>query len=441
MAPPLSSSGSGPLKGRISVPGDKSISHRALLLGALATGVTRISGLLEAEDVLNTAKVIEAMGAGVTREGADWVVRGLGTGGLMQPKTLLDFGNSGTGARLTMGVIAGQPITAQFTGDASLSRRPMDRVLEPLKQMGLEVLEGGQTLPLTLRGSSDLVPIVYRSPVASAQVKSAVLLAGLHAPGRTTVIEREATRDHTERMLRHFGATVEVRPDDGGHAITVNGEAELTGRDLQVPGDPSSAAFAVAAALIAPGSQVTVENVLVNPTRAGFYETLREMGAGVAFANCRERNGEPVADITVKAGRLTGVTVPAARAPSMIDEYPVLAVLAAFAKGETRMEGLGELRVKESDRLAATAAGLAACGVAARIEDDSLIVTGSKVKGGGPVVTHMDHRIAMAFLVLGLGAESAVTIDDGDMIATSFPDFAALMNKLGARIAPARVRA
>ncbi|MGD9869392.1 MAG: 3-phosphoshikimate 1-carboxyvinyltransferase, partial [Hyphomicrobiales bacterium] len=325
MATPLSSAKAGPLDGRITVPGDKSISHRALLLGAMATGVTRISGLLEAEDVLNTAKVVAAMGAGVMREGRLWAVRGLGTGGLLQPEGELDFGNSGTGCRLTMGVVAGHPVEATFTGDASLSRRPMGRVLTPLKLMGLEVTRGADTLPLTLRGPDRPVPIVYESPVPSAQVKSAVLLAGLNAPGRTTVVEREATRDHTERMFRHFGAEVEVTPQGKGQAITVTGEAELTGRDVEVPADPSSAAFPAAAALIAEGSKVTVANVLINPTRAGFYQTLREMGADVAFHAERERNGEPLADITVKSGRLKGVTVPAERAPSMIDEYPVLA--------------------------------------------------------------------------------------------------------------------
>lgn len=433
MPEPLTSFKSGPLTGRGRVSGDKSISHRALILGALSTGTTRISGLLEADDVLATARVVAALGAEVDKSDDEWHVRGRGVGGLKQPAGDLDFGNSGTGARLMMGVVAGHDFAATFTGDASLRTRPMGRVLAPLGRMGLNVLDEGETLPLRLAGTADPIPIVYELPVPSAQVKSAVLLAGLHASGETTVIEPAVTRDHTERMLAHFGAEVATEPDGAGRRVTVAGDAELKGRTVVVPGDPSSAAFIAAAALIAEGSDLTIENVLVNRTRTGFYETLREMGADVAFVDERERSGEPVADIRVRAGALTGTVVPAERAPRMIDEYPCLAALAAFAEGETRMEGLAELRVKESDRLAATAAGLAACGVEAAIEGDTLVVRGGRrVRGGGTIATHMDHRIAMAFLTLGCGSEEPVTVDDAGMIATSFPNFASSMTALGA---------
>lgn len=416
------------------MPGDKSISHRALIFGALATGRTRITGLLEAEDVINTAKAVTALGAPARKAGSVWEVLGRGIGGLSQPSSPLDFGNSGTGTRLMMGVVAGHPITVKFVGDASLSRRPMSRVLKPLKQMGLEVLENKDTLPLTIRGTSDLVPIVYELPVPSAQVKSAILIAGLAAAGETTVIEREPTRDHTERMLRYFGADVRSVADGALTRITVKGHAELQGRDVVVPGDPSSAAFIAAAALIVPGSEVTIEGVLVNPTRTGFYTTVREMGGDVAFLNEREEGGEPVADIRVRSSGLTGVTVPPERAPSMIDEYPILAVVAAFARGRTEMHGLAELKVKECDRLAATAAGLAVNGVAARVDGDTLIVEGAgEVRGGGTVATHLDHRIAMSFLTLGLASSAPVTVDDATMIATSFPEFQGLMASLGAR--------
>ncbi|MCB1512626.1 MAG: 3-phosphoshikimate 1-carboxyvinyltransferase, partial [Hyphomicrobiaceae bacterium] len=367
------------MNGSVRMPGDKSISHRSLMFLALATGTGRISGLLEGEDVINTAKALRAMGATVVREDdGTWVVTGRGVGGLVTPDGPIDFGNSGTGVRLMMGVIAGHDMTATLVGDASLSRRPMKRILDPLRQMGLEIVgEARDTLPLTIRGSSSLVPIAYELPVPSAQVKSAVLIAGLLTPGETTVLEREPTRDHTERMLRYLGA--EVREENRGSltAITVKGDAELVARDIVVPGDPSSAAFAVAAALIVPGSDVTIEGVLVNPSRIGFYETIREMGADVTFENARESGGEPIADVRVRSSALKGVTVPADRAPSMIDEYPVLACVAACAQGETRMQGLSELKVKESDRLAATAEGLAACGVAAEVEGDTLIVRGS----------------------------------------------------------------
>ena len=417
------------------MPGDKSISHRALIFGALATGKTRITGLLEAEDVINTAKAVTALGAPAAKHGAVWEVLGRGVGGLRAPDGPLDFGNSGTGTRLMMGVIAGHEMTVTMTGDASLSRRPMRRVLGPLKEMGVSVEGDREMLPLKLRGTPDLVPIIYTLPVPSAQVKSAILIAGLHAAGETTVIEAEATRDHTERMLRAFGAVVRVEPRSGKTAITVVGQPELAGRDIVVPGDPSSAAFLACAALIVPGSEVTIEGVLVNATRIGLYTTIREMGGEIAFRNERTEGGEPIADIRVRYSRLKGVRVPPERAPSMIDEYPVLACVAAFAEGETRMEGLAELKIKESDRLAATAAGLAANGVAARVEGDTLIVVGAvggRVPGGGMVATYLDHRIAMAFLTMGLASEKPVTVDDTTMIATSFPEFRGLMERLGA---------
>jgi 3-phosphoshikimate 1-carboxyvinyltransferase len=435
LSKPLSAARAAALTGTVTVPGDKSISHRALIFGALSTGVTRITGLLEADDVVNTAKAVTALGAPAHKHGAIWEVLGRGTGGLMPPSGPLDFGNSGTGTRLMMGVVAGHAMTVTMTGDASLSKRPMRRVLGPLKQMGLQVVEEGkETLPLTIKGSGDLVPIEYALPVPSAQVKSAILIAGLMAAGETTVIETEATRDHTERMLRYFGAEVRTVEKGGKTHITVKGEAEMKGRDVTVPGDPSSAAFLACAALLVPGSDVTIKGVLVNPTRTGLYTTLKEMGGDVTFLNQREEGGEPIADIRVKASKLKGVHVPAHRAPSMIDEYPVLAAVAAFASGETRMDGLAELKVKESDRLAATAEGLRVNGVTARVEGDSLIVTGSaKVKGGGTVATHLDHRIAMAFLTMSLVTENPVTVDDTAMIATSFPEFRGLMETLGAR--------
>jgi 3-phosphoshikimate 1-carboxyvinyltransferase len=425
--------------GEVQVPGDKSISHRALMFGGMATGNLRISGLLEAEDVLNTAAAMRAFGAKVERmDDGSWQVSGCGIGGLSQPAGPLDFGNAGTGTRLIMGVIAGHDMTVKLVGDASLSRRPMGRVLDPLKAMGLEVLEGErETLPLTIRGSGSLVPIEYKLPVPSAQVKSAILIAGLMARGETTVLEAEATRDHTERMLRYLGADVSTKTRGDMTAITVHGDAELQGRDIVVPGDPSSAAFLVAAAVIVPGSEVTVEGVLINETRSGLYTTLREMGADVVFLNERDEGGERVADIRARSTSLKGVTVPAERAPSMVDEYPVLAVVAAFADGETVMQGLAELRVKESDRLTATAGGLAANGVTVRVEGDNLIVTGgTSVTGGGVVATHLDHRIAMAFLTLGLATETPVTVDDAGIIATSFKEFTSLMTSLGASFEP-----
>ena len=432
----LTASPSAALSGRIRVPGDKSISHRALILGALATGTTRITGLLEAEDVAATARAVAALGAEVERSNGTVTVKGQGVGGLRPPSSPLDFGNSGTGTRLMLGVVAGHDMEVEFTGDVSLCRRPMGRVLAPLIAMGLETGADADraTLPLVVRGTQDLLPIIYDLPVPSAQVKSAVLLAGMHAPGRTTVVEPLASRDHTERMLGYFGA--EILAEDGAagaRTITICGDAELQGASIAVPGDPSSAAFMIAAALVAPRSDIVVENVLLNPTRSGFVETLREMGADIELLDRRLEGGEPVGDLRVRASALKAVRVPPDRAPSMIDEYPVLACLAAFAEGEMRMEGLTELKVKESNRLSATAAGLAACGVSARTEGDDLIVEGrGEVEGGGLIETHMDHRIAMAFLTLGLAARKPVTVDDISMIATSFPDFVPLMRKLGA---------
>lgn len=436
---PVSSGTAGPLKGRIRVPGDKSISHRALILGALAVGRTRITGLLEGDDVLRTAAAVRALGARVERGGDGvWSVDGVGVGGFNEPADVLDFGNSGTGARLMLGALATSPLTAVFTGDASLRRRPMGRVAEPLQRMGARILaREGNRLPLTLVGAADPLPIAYRLPVPSAQVKSAILLAGLNTPGETSVTEPLATRDHTERMLRHFGAIVStVVGRDGTREITVKGERELKAADLTVPGDPSSAAFPAVAALLLPGSEIAIEGVGMNEFRTGLFTTLEEMGAEIELGSPRETGGEKVADLIVRASRLSGVEVPAARAPSMIDEYPVLAVAAAFASGRTVMRGLSELRVKESDRLAAIAEGLATCGVDVVIEGDTLVVEGlgGKPRGGAVIAARLDHRIAMAFLVLGLAAERPVAIDDGETIATSFPGFAALMNGLGAGI-------
>lgn len=429
----------GPLRGAWRVPGDKSISHRALILGALSVGETRIEGLLEGEDVLNTAAVLRELGAEATRDGPGrWSVHGVGVGGFREPETVLDHGNSGTGVRLMLGAVATTPIACTFTGDASLRRRPMERVLNPLSLFGATAYgRGGGRLPLTLIGASDPGPVTYRLSVPSAQVKSAVLLAGLNVPGETTVIESERTRDHTERMLRHFGAVVRVTEEGAGAAIVLTGEAELTAASISVPADPSSAAFPAVAALLIPDSDVTLEGVLMNPTRNGLYQTLVEMGADVAFLNAREEGGEPIADLRVRASALKGVDVPAERAPSMIDEYPILAVAAAFAQGRTVMRGLSELKVKESDRLAAIAAGLKSCGARVSVEGDTLIVEGAGANGppgGATVATHMDHRIAMSFLVCGMAAREAVRVDDRRMIATSFPDFEAGMRRLGASI-------
>ncbi|MCK5424723.1 MAG: 3-phosphoshikimate 1-carboxyvinyltransferase [Emcibacter sp.] len=429
----LTSKIAGALTGRLKVPGDKSISHRSLIMGALAIGQSRISGLLEGEDVLNTGHAMKAMGADISKaSNGDWLVHGVGVGGLSQPEIPLDMGNSGTGARLIMGLVSTYPFATDFIGDASLSGRPMKRVTDPLEKFGAKFKGAkGMTLPLTVEGISDPMPIEYKVPVASAQVKSAILLAALNTPGKTTVIEPTPTRDHTERMFEHFGVDIEIK----GTAITVTGQPELAAREMYVPTDPSSAAFPTVAALITPGSDITIENVGMNPSRTGIYTTLKEMGADINFINERLECGESVADIHVKYSKLTGVTVPKNRAPSMIDEYPILCIAAAFADGKTIMRGLGELRVKESDRIAVMVAGLKACGVDVTEHDDGMTVSGAKnIAGNDTVKTHLDHRIAMSFLILGARTDKPVTVDDGSVIETSFPGFRSLMNGLGANI-------
>ena len=436
-AHPLTAGRSAPLKGSLKPPGDKSISHRALIFGLHAKGVTPVEGLLEGDDVLRTAAACRALGAKVERLGdGKWRVEGAGLGSLLEPEDVLDFGNAGTGTRLMMGVVGGHALKATFDGDASLRKRPMRRILDPLVQMGVEVIsetEGGRC-PIVIRGTAEPAPIEYRSPVASAQLKSAILLAGLNSPGRTTVIESEASRDHTEKMLAYFGAKVHVEKEgEHGRRITLEGRPTLTPREVIVPADPSSAAFPIVAALLVPGSDVTIVGMMMNPLRIGLLTTLQDMGASIEVTNPRIEGGEDVADLRVRHSHLKGVDVPADRAPSMIDEYPILAVAAAFAKGETRMRGLSELRVKESDRLAAVATGLDVNGIENRIEGDDLIVRGNgKVTGGGTVETHLDHRIAMSFLVMGLASEKPVTIDDAAMIATSFPTFRPALERLGA---------
>ncbi len=434
------------VSGTIRAPGDKSISHRALMLGAVAVGETRISGLLESADVMRTADALAAMGVGLrppdeSAKTRVWRVRGRGVGGLRRPSRVLDMGNSGTGLRLLAGLVASHPFTTVFSGDESLSARPMDRIAEPLRRMGAAVETGGDgSLPLTVAGTAAALPIEYTVPVPSAQVKSAILLAALNAPGRTTVIEAVDTRDHTERLLKLFGAEITIsRAAGGGRAITLRGQPEFKGRSLNVPGDPSSAAFPVAALLACGSGKLTVDELCINPLRTGFYDSIAEMGAQLRFGKRRRRCGEPVTDLTVEAAELRGVTIPAERAPAMIDDYPALAAVAACARGTTVMEGLAELRVKESDRLNAICSGLGACGVAARIEGDSLIIEGAggPPKGGARVPTHRDHRIAMAFLALGAGTREPVEIDDDAMIATSFPDFAGLMNGIGCNIGEA----
>ena len=428
----------GPLKGTVRTPGDKSISHRALILGALASGVTEIEGLLEGDDVKRTAAAMAAFGAGVERLGeGKWRVEG--QGGFPESADVVDCGNAGTGVRLIMGAAAGFDMAVTFTGDASLRGRPMNRVLKPLGEMGASWIcrEGGR-LPLTLKGGN-LKHIAYRLPEPSAQVKSAVLLAGLHAAGGAEVIEPEATRDHTERMLRGFGAEVEVHDEAGGRRIILPPGQKLTGTRIHVPGDPSSAAFLLVAALVTPGSEVTVQGMLLNPLRIGLLDTLGEMGADLSVTNVRDEGGETVADITARHSELEGVEVPPERAPSMIDEYPILGVAAAFARGKTVMRGIGEMRVKESDRIALMAAGLSACGIGVEEEAESLTVIGAKgsnhlVAGGAGVTTHGDHRIAMSHLILGLAADEPVSVDEPGMIATSFPGFVDLMRGLGAEI-------
>ena len=431
------------IKGTATVPGDKSISHRSLMFGALAEGVTTVTGLLEGEDVLRTAAALTAMGAHIETpaQAGTWRIRGLGSAQLTSPREMVYLGNSGTSARLLMGLAGGYALNAIFSGDDSLSKRPMGRVIKPLSQMGVKFeSESGDKMPLKIIGSGELSPIHYTLPVASAQVKSAILLAGLHAKGKTVVVEPSPTRDHTERMLRFLGADiVSETKSDGSNVVTLTGFPKLTARDFAVPSDPSSAAFLTVAALITKDSDVLIPNVSVNILRAGIYTTLKEMGGDITFENPRDASGEPVADIRVRTSALKGVTVPAERVPSMIDEFPVLSVAASFATGDTHMSDLSELRVKESDRLAAIAKGLALAGVKADMGKDTLTVhgTGRAPKGGCKVMANLDHRIAMSFLVMGLASEQPVSIDDAETIGTSFPGFADLMNSLGAQIAAA----
>ena len=437
---PMISAACGPLTGEAHVPGDKSISHRSLILGAMCVGETRISGLLEGEDVLDTAKAMRAFGAEVEDlGGGNWRVYGVGVGGFAEPENVIDCGNSGTGVRLIMGAMATSPITATFTGDASLNGRPMARVTDPLALFGAQSYgRAGGRLPMAIVGAPEPLPVRYVVPVPSAQVKSAVLLAGLNAPGQTVVIEKEATRDHTERMLAGFGATITTEVTDEGRVITLTGRPELKAQEIVVPRDPSSAAFPVCAALIVPGSDVLVPNIGLNPTRAGLFTTLQEMGADLTFENLREEGGEPVADLRARfSPDLHGIEVPPERAASMIDEYPVLSVVAAFAKGDTVMRGVKELRVKESDRIEAMASGLRAGGVTVEDGPDWWIVTGAghgNVAGGMEAVSHLDHRIAMSFMIMGMASNAPVRVDDGAPIATSFPVFEPLMKALGAEI-------
>jgi 3-phosphoshikimate 1-carboxyvinyltransferase len=441
MQNPRSAKRSPALRGGIRAPGDKSISHRAFIFGLLTIGKTSIEGVLEGEDVLRTAAACKALGATVERHGpGSWSVQGAGLGSLRPPAETLDFGNAGTGSRLMMGVIGGHPVRARIDGDASLRKRPMRRILDPLELMGTRIVEQaeGGRCPLVIEGTAEPVPIEYRTPVPSAQIKSAVLLAGLNSPGRTTVIESEASRDHTEKMLRLFGADLQSEiHGEGGRRIVLHGRPKLAPAPVIVPADPSSAAFPMVAALIVPGSEILIEGMMINPLRTGLLTTLREMGADIEILEERMEGGEQVATLRVRTSALKGVDVPALRAPTMIDEYPILAVAAAFAHGRTRMRGLHELRVKESDRLAAIAAGLRANKVACEIEGDDLIVEGGggSVEGGGMVATHLDHRIAMSFLVMGLAARDSVTVDDDTMIATSYPDFLESMTRLGGAFA------
>ncbi|MCR9068240.1 MAG: 3-phosphoshikimate 1-carboxyvinyltransferase [Rhodobacteraceae bacterium] len=437
---PMQARRGGPLSGVAEVPGDKSISHRSLILGAMAVGETRITGLLEGQDVLDTAAAMRSLGAEVTQHApGEWSVHGVGVGGFGEPDRVIDCGNSGTGVRLIMGAVATCRITVTFTGDASLVKRPMARITDPLAQFGTAAYgRAGGRLPMTLVGATDPVPVRYTVPVPSAQVKSAVLLAGLNAPGQTVVIEAEATRDHTERMLAGFGAEIATEVTEAGRVITLTGQPELQPQEILVPRDPSSAAFPVCAALIVEGSDVLVPNIGLNPTRAGLFETLREMGADLTYENLRAAGGEPVADLRARfSPEMQGIEVPPERAASMIDEYPILSVVAANAQGRTVMRGVAELRVKESDRIAAMADGLRANGVTVEDGPDWWIVDGrgpGGVPGGGTALAHLDHRIAMSFLCLGMAAEKPVAVDDAGPIATSFPIFEPLMRDLGAQI-------
>ncbi|MBT55699.1 MAG: 3-phosphoshikimate 1-carboxyvinyltransferase [Mameliella sp.] len=436
---PMTARAAGPLRGEAHVPGDKSISHRSLILGAMAVGETKVTGLLEGQDVLDTGRAMQAFGAEIEKIGETWHVHGVGVGGFGEPGNVIDCGNSGTGVRLIMGAMATSPITATFTGDASLNKRPMARVTDPLALFGTRSYgRSGGRLPMTIVGAADPLPVRYEVPVPSAQVKSAVLLAGLNAPGETVVIEREATRDHSERMLAGFGATISTEVTDEGRVITLQGRPELKPQTIVVPRDPSSAAFPVCAALIVEGSDVLVPNIGLNPTRAGLFFTLQEMGADLTFENMREEGGEPVADLRARfSPDLKGIEVPAERAASMIDEYPVLSVVAAFAEGRTHMPGVKELRVKESDRIDAMATGLRAAGVHVEEGEDWWTVEGrghGRVPGGITVESHLDHRIAMSFLVMGMASTKPMSVDDGGPIATSFPIFENLMAALGAEV-------
>lgn len=443
---PTSAHRSGPLQGSIRAPGDKSISHRAIIFGAMAEGTTEVTGLLNGADIMSTIGAMKALGAKVTEKNGTWFIKGVGAKGLRSAKADIDCGNAGTGVRLIMGAAAGYALKATFTGDSSLSGRPMNRILDPLREMGVKAdartTENGETgrLPVRLESDGKLRPLEYKPPHASAQVKSAILLAGLNTKGNTTVIEPALTRDHTENMLRAFGVPLETKKRGNGTHITVTGPAKLKATQVNVPGDPSSAAFAIVAALIIPGSDIIVENVMMNPTRTGLFETLTDMGAYLRADNFRKSGGETIADIHVKHTKLVGVSVPENRAASMIDEYPILAVAAAFATGTTIMNGIGELRVKESDRITATVALLKENGVSVIESEDGMSVIGkggTPPPGGGIVTTYHDHRIAMSALILGLTSENPVTIDDASMIATSFPSFFNVMDSLGAKIGPA----
>ena len=428
-----------PLSGTAIIPGDKSISHRSLILGALSIGCTEIEGLLEGEDVLDTAEAMRSFGAHVVKhDNGNWYVDGVGVGGFAEPKKIIDCGNSGTGVRLILGAMATSPITATFSGDSSLTKRPMGRVINPLKQFGTQFYgRSGARLPLTSVGAKNPTPICFSMPIASAQVKSAILLAGLNAPGQTVVVEKELTRDHTERMLKGFGATIDIHDSKDGRRIVLDGYPELKSQLISVPRDPSSAAFLICAALITEGSDVLVPNIALNPTRAGLFKTLEEMGANIEYINRKSEGGEPVADLRVRFSALRGVEVPPDRAASMIDEYPILSVVASFAEGKTTMLGVKELRVKESDRIDAMARGLMDSGVNVEQEDDTLSVYGKGplgVPGGADCVTFLDHRVAMSFLCLGLATKNPITIDDYSPVTTSFPNFKDLITNLGGQL-------
>ena len=434
----LISQSSPPLRGKIKIPGDKSISHRALIIGASSVGKTRVNGLLEAEDIMATVNILRSAGVEISKEKNFWTINGLGVGGLASPKNILDFGNSGTSARLILGLLSTQGISAFVTGDSSLRKRPMNRVLVPLVKMGANFESFSEGfMPLYLRGTSEPVPIRYELSVPSAQVKSAILFAGLNTPGITTVIEPDKTRDHTENMLQSFGADILIsKKNGGGRIISLEGEKELSATTVVIPGDPSSAAFPGVAALLVPDSQITIEKVGINPLRSGLIETLIEMGADIEVTNITDSGGEKIGDITFCHGRLNGTDVVASRAPSMIDEYPIAAIAAAFAKGKTRFQGLGELKVKESDRFKAIIDGLTACGVGVKAKENDIIIDGcdGPPPGGAIIAANLDHRIAMSYLVLGLASKNPVKVDGGNTISTSFPNFVGLMTNLGAII-------